>query len=119
MWALGNISGDSTTHRDIVLKHGALDALLKICNEPELPKDFVSKATWAISNLCRGQPAPSRDYVKAAIPALLFIIHSFKDDSEIISDALWALSSLSENEESLQIVISCHYAIRDLVDLLE
>ena len=95
-WALGNVAGDSVHCRDMVLKLGAMPALLEIgeaFNESSR-LSIIRNATWTISNLCRGKPAPDFTYVKLALPLLGRLI--FSQDMETITDACWALSYLSD-----------------------
>ncbi|KAF5944253.1 hypothetical protein HYC85_018330 [Camellia sinensis] len=55
VWALGNVAGDSPSCRDLVLGNGALMPLLAQLNEHS--KLFMlRKATWTLSNFCRGKP---------------------------------------------------------------
>ena len=61
MWALGNIAGDGSEFRDLVLSHGIMVPLLEI-----LSSDAKSKtnASWTLSNLCRGKdPLPNSEKV--------------------------------------------------------
>ena len=54
-WALGNIAGDSTTHRDYILHEKAMAPLLQILTDPENSKvSMLRSATWTLSNFCRG-----------------------------------------------------------------
>jgi len=117
IWALGNISGDSAINRNIALKHGVLQPLLKIVDEPDANTNIIKQGTWAISNLCRGRPIPKAAYVKAAIPTLFNALSS-QTDSETLTDTAWALSYLSGYENTLGIVMSCSNAVPTLVSLL-
>ncbi len=117
IWALGNISGDSAVNRNIALKHGALQPLLKIVNEPNGNANIIKQGTWAISNLCRGRPIPRAEYVRAAIPTLFSILES-QTDPETLTDAAWALSYLSGYDNTLDLVMSCANALPGMVSLL-
>jgi hypothetical protein len=57
--AIGNLAGDSAEYRDFALSHGALPALIACFTEESCPVT-VRTATWALSNLFRGKPAPVR-----------------------------------------------------------
>ncbi|CAL4950033.1 unnamed protein product [Urochloa decumbens] len=86
---LGSMALKSAACRDKVLEHGAVAPLLQLLNAN--PRLSLLKA---ISNLCRGSPAPNFGHVKPTIPVLRQLIYS--QDVEIISEACWALSYLSD-----------------------
>ncbi|CAO2184667.1 unnamed protein product [Urochloa humidicola] len=88
--ALGSIALKSEVCRDKVLEHGAVVPLLQLLNVAN-PRLSLLRA---ISNLCRGSPAPNFEHVKPTIPVLLQLIHS--QDVAVISEACWALSYLSD-----------------------
>lgn len=93
VWALGNISGDSTTLRDKVIQCGAVEplvSLLKGCTDEMLLKQGI----WTLSNLCRGKPLPKFQKVYKAIPPFAEVLKTVKD-TEMLIDAAWALSYLS------------------------
>ena len=104
IWALGNISGDSATYRDMVLKCGGLDPLINIITNCKV-KNTIKHGTWALSNLCRGRPLPVFNLVYKAIPPLCKVIME-ETDPEILTDATWALSYLSDGDETrIQMVV--------------
>ena len=116
VWALGNVAGDSPDNRDVVLSHGALPHVLQIIEDPETNQSTLRNATWFLSNLTRGKPAPNFYQVRAGIPALAHLMQS--DDVEVLTDACWALSYLSDGEDSkIQAVINTGVVGR-LVSLL-
>ena len=128
MWAMGNIAGDST-QRDVLLKHGALQPLLKIIEDPAASEFFMQYGTWAAANLCRGRPLPKIEEIQVAIPTFCKIISS-QTKIQVLIDAAWTLSYLtflSTNEESVDVVkmkenigyiINCPKTISALVSLL-
>lgn len=98
VWALGNISGDSPLCRDFTLQNGLLENLLMLI-EKELQAgnsklSLLRNATWTLSNLVRGKPAPDWNRLIKALPAILALVR-FHDD-EVISDACWALAYISD-----------------------
>ena len=115
VWALGNISGDSSRCRDLVLDAQALAPLVK-CLFSAKRLTMLRNATWAISNLSRGKPPPQFSKVKECLPVLSRLIFSI--DDEVLTDACWALSYLSEGSpERIQALIDAG-VIRRLVELL-
>jgi Armadillo/beta-catenin-like repeat len=75
VWLIGNVAGDSATCRNIVLASGALSAISRNLN-PDASLDFVSKATWAISNCLRGHPTASPEAGAEALPMLAQLLYS-------------------------------------------
>lgn len=117
-WALGNVAGDSVQCRDLVLSLGTLNALLHVSESfgESSRLSTVRNATWTLSNLCRGKPAPAFELVKPALPLLSRLI--FSNDMEIVTDACWALSYISDGpNDRIQAVLNAGVAPR-LVELL-
>lgn len=115
VWALGNIAGDSAVCRDLVLEHGALDPLLM-----QLTADskvtMLRNATWTLSNLCRGKPAPNFELVRPALGTLAHLI--FFEDEEVLTDACWALSYLSDGTNAKIKAVVESGVVKRLVELL-
>ena len=104
IWALGNIAGDSSEFRDMILNCGGIKPLIKILQTTE-NKNSIKHGTWALSNLCRGKPLPDFEQVKEAIPILASVVIK-EDDPEVLTNATWALSHLSDgNDSRIQSVI--------------
>ncbi|WVZ71232.1 hypothetical protein U9M48_019844 [Paspalum notatum var. saurae] len=94
VWALGNVAGDSTKCRDIVLMHGALCPLLQLLNgKPRL--SLLRNATWSLGNFCRG--GLNLEHVKPALQVLQHLIHS--EDEDVLTDACWAIYYLSRSND--------------------
>ncbi|KAK7262316.1 hypothetical protein RJT34_29883 [Clitoria ternatea] len=92
VWALGNVAVDSLSCRDLVLNHGVLVPLLAQLNE-HAKLSMLRIATCTLAILCRGNPEPSFEQVRPAVPALGRLI--FSNDEEVLTEACWALSYLS------------------------
>eukprot|EP01017_Pseudomicrothorax_dubius_P029701 TRINITY_DN3638_c0_g1_i6.p1 TRINITY_DN3638_c0_g1~~TRINITY_DN3638_c0_g1_i6.p1 ORF type:complete len:470 (+),score=75.34 TRINITY_DN3638_c0_g1_i6:227-1636(+) len=105
IWALGNIAAESTNYRDDILEEGALDLLVEILakNPPSGSgsKKLWSCGTWAVSNLCRGKPAPNIAKILVAMPILLRAVQEEKAP-EVLSDAIWALVPISDRKDKIQ-----------------
>ncbi|CBH11762.1 importin alpha subunit, putative [Trypanosoma brucei gambiense DAL972] len=103
-WAIGNMAGDGVATRDIALQHNAIPAFVNLISDPDQPLSIVRNATWAISNLCRGKPAPPLHYLLPTLPALANLL--FHGDLEIATDASWAISYVSDGpHERVQAVL--------------
>lgn len=117
-WALGNVAGDSVQCRDLVLSLGALPALLQVSQTftENSRLSTIRNATWTLSNLCRGKPAPNFEVVRPALPLLARLLYA--SDMETITDACWALSYISDGpNDRIQAVLNAGVAPR-LVELL-
>jgi len=99
VWALGNIAGDSSEYRDLVLRTGnSMQRLIHILtNNQVTPKmSMIRNATWCMSNFCRGKPKPNFDQIKACVPVLAKLV--MQNDSEVLTDSCWALSYVTDDQ---------------------
>ena len=97
-WAIANIAGDGSEARDMCFQLGAMPALLAQFRNNDTPNYVVQKATWAVSNLCRGKPAPPLAAVDMAIPLLVQLVtHA---DEDIVTDAAWAISYITDDSDA-------------------
>lgn len=101
VWGLGNIAGDAPNYRDLVNSLGALAPLLAILQDEQTKVAMRRTATWALSNLFRGKPAPQWEIMKDALPVLVQLLSAA--DEEILSDACWTLSYILDDGPELQI----------------
>jgi len=96
-WCLGNIAGDRTAYRDMLLgfPESIHNLLLNIKEPANL--SLLKNVTWCLSNFCRGKPQPKLETIAAAIPALVYLLDH--DDVEVLTDATWALSYISDGDD--------------------
>lgn len=103
-WCLGNIAGDSSALRDVVLASGALHPLMKNITEPA-NNSLFGNCVWSLSNFCRGKPGPNLSLIAPAVPTLAQVLKG--NNSEAKTDALWALSYISDGDDDrIQTVLS-------------
>ena len=100
-WALGNISGDGSVLRDQVLEAGAMEPILNLLDGQSLcrvaPK-FLQTVAWTLSILCRSNPPPDFERVRAVLPTVARIITQSKDEISL-ADACWTLCYLTNKLE--------------------
>ncbi|MFO0118047.1 MAG: hypothetical protein ACK521_10705 [bacterium] len=95
IWALGNLAGDNTTFRDLLIARGAVDPIAHIVAAAPPGTSFCRNSSWALSNLCRGRPGPPFYKIRNAILALAKVL-SENDRIDIITDICWALSYITD-----------------------
>ncbi len=79
---------------------------------------LLGNVTWAISNLCRGKPAPDMALVAPAIEPLAALLHK-EVSVGVLVDAVWALSYLSDGpNERIERVMQTGVTAK-LVEFLE
>jgi hypothetical protein len=98
IWGLGNIAGDSHKIRDLVIMEGAIQPIANILDTAQPGSSFVRNASWTLSNLCRGRPAPQFEYVARAVSSLAKVLIE-NDVEDILIDVCWAMSYLSDGGE--------------------
>jgi len=94
IWAFGNIAGDCSDIRDLVLKEGVLPIVAQSLT-PTAPYELMKSCTWCIQNLCRGKPEPKLSLVLPALKPITEILTTQKDII-LLSDCAWALWFISD-----------------------
>lgn len=127
VWAIGNIAGHSSTYRDILLKVGVLKStLFQRLHTDVCTQSMLGNATWTMSNLCRGEPAPPLEQMLPVLDTITRLVTSAQG-VEIRADACWALYYItrgagylliSEHSANIDAVIHTGVCNR-LVELLE
>jgi len=103
-WCLGNVAGDGHELRDVVLANNSMPFLLANIAQPA-NISLLRNCTWALSNFCRGKPAPPLSVVQPALPILAQILSKCTDEDTVV-DATWAFSYISDGEnERIQAVL--------------
>ncbi|EAR83119.1 importin subunit alpha (macronuclear) [Tetrahymena thermophila SB210] len=97
IWAIGNISGDCSVYRDMILKCDGLKPLVNILLNTN-DRKTIKHGSWALSNLCRGRPLPDYNLVQEAVKPLCKVLTQ-ETDSEVLTDSSWAISYLSDGDE--------------------
>jgi importin subunit alpha-1 len=117
IWCCGNIAGDCAAYRDSIINtEGALDALLRNIQFPESPS-LLRNATWALSNLCRGKPAPSEAAVRYVLPALTYLVTA-EAEAEVTADAAWGFSYLTDCDRTIVGAVVEAGVVKRFVDLM-
>lgn len=99
IWCLGNIAGEGTKYRDMILNiEDSVEALLANVTQPA-SISLLRNATWTLSNFCRGKPVANFERLRVAVGVLGQLITS-QTDAEVLADAAWALSYLSDGSDS-------------------
>jgi len=74
IWGIGNIAGDGPRIRDIVIAAGAVEPIADLLDQVQSGQSFTRNASWALSNFCRGRPAPDIQKVKRCLPSLARVL---------------------------------------------
>ncbi|KAF2068516.1 hypothetical protein CYY_010159 [Polysphondylium violaceum] len=115
IWGLGNIIGDSSDCRDLVLKEGITDKLIQLLSREEHKVSLMRNIAWTFSNMCRGSPRVDIDYILPLFPIFKRFLAS--TDTEIVVDTLWAISFISE--ESVYDSLRRYSLIEDVFQVLK
>ncbi len=114
VWGIGNIAADNAQFRDFILQRYGIDELVKVLAKTSNPS-FKRNGAWALSNLCRGKPAPAFELVSKAIPQLCEYLTG-ETEPEALIDVAWTLSSLTTESKGIDSVLSCN-VVPKLIEL--
>lgn len=116
VWAIGNIAGDNSNCRDMILQSNGLYLVTQVGVNSERPS-MQKNAYWTVSNLCKGKPPPQFCEVQQALPVLAKVIQT-EGSPDLLADCLQSLASISEgNEEKIQAVIDTG-VVAKIIELL-
>ena len=103
VWAVGNIAGESTLYRNIVIGSPICVKILKYSEvlPPSLAQKFQN-LVWAMSNLLRGKPHP-RGEIVVAINRYLLKALLITEHQDCLVDICWGLSCASEDTEDFEV----------------
>lgn len=104
IWALGNIAGEDSYFKGLILKEGALKPLCHILSNAENNSMLARNCAWCITNLLRGKPTPCLDELYEVIPVLGECLKN-NTRKEVLTDAAWGLSYCSDAGEKAIIKI--------------
>jgi len=113
--ALGNISAEGPSFRNLVLDHEAMESLLlAMYTHPSHSTLLIS--SWALSNFCGGSPPPKSCFVRKAVPTIAALL--VNNDEDIVAEACYSLSKLSEIGSDLVEEILENNVARKLVNYM-
>eukprot|EP01156_Anaeramoeba_ignava_P020876 Anaeramoba_ignava/c17442_g1_i1.p1 GENE.c17442_g1_i1~~c17442_g1_i1.p1 ORF type:complete len:301 (-),score=91.09 c17442_g1_i1:207-986(-) len=116
VWALGNFAGDNLNYRDEIINNSnTINSILKILQNSS-KVSVIRNTTWAISNLCRGDPYPNFQIFKPLLDTLVKLLNY--NNKEIKIDILWSLSYLASSSSEAIDSILITGVCQTIVDLL-
>jgi hypothetical protein len=89
------MAGDGPRIRNLVINAGAIDPIANYLDRAPVGSTFTRNASWTLSNLCRGRPAPDFELIRRVTSSLSKVLIE-NDLEEIIGDVCWALSYISD-----------------------
>lgn len=118
IWGLGNMAGEGPRIRDLVINAGAVKPISDMLDRTTPGSTFTRNASWTLSNLCRGRPAPDYKKVFRCVSSLAKVLIE-NDSEEIIGDICWAFSYISDGGAAQIPVILQTNVLPRIVQLLE
>eukprot|EP01129_Flabellula_baltica_P016827 TRINITY_DN9141_c0_g1_i1.p1 TRINITY_DN9141_c0_g1~~TRINITY_DN9141_c0_g1_i1.p1 ORF type:complete len:507 (-),score=90.01 TRINITY_DN9141_c0_g1_i1:9-1529(-) len=115
IWALGNIAGESIENRDLLLKEGALSALLCAIEKHTGEEELIEHSVWTISNFCRNNP--NLNSIASCIPVMANLLETYIS-IDTLSDIYWAFSYITTDNNDACIEVMKYLNITRLIDVL-
>ncbi|KAL7719748.1 Importin alpha [Entamoeba marina] len=100
---LGNMAGDCSKVRDILLNEHIVDLILQIVDVHRKQHQIMVKTSFLIGNLCRHEPFVNVSYIKPLIPVIKSFVGNISIN--IADDAMWSINFLSQNPDNGQLII--------------
>uniref|UniRef100_A0A183ANA7 Importin subunit alpha n=1 Tax=Echinostoma caproni TaxID=27848 RepID=A0A183ANA7_9TREM len=97
VWALGNIAGDGSKCRDlvIIIHHFVVNPFRLLERVWDMPC-VVCNIAWVLSNLCRNRdPPPPHSIIKTMLPVFKRLLQ-YDRSKEVVMDTAWALAYASD-----------------------
>eukprot|EP01084_Bolivina_argentea_P188297 324165_1 len=118
IWGLGNIAGDSSQLKDMIVSNGVLSDVVRVIDSTNNFNCEIEKnAIWLMSNVFRYLNSLRVSDVESIIPVITALVRETKDDSMIV-DCLWALFYLSQQSDAIVACLCENGAINICMKLL-
>ncbi|KAL7058649.1 hypothetical protein AAHC03_013139 [Spirometra sp. Aus1] len=118
IWALGNIAGDGTSQRDMLIRMGVVEPTLRLLDRAWGSPGVVANIAWMLSNLCRNKnPHPPRETIQRLLPVLNKLL-GYSQSVDVVIDAAWALSYASDSANDFINDILASNCVPPLIKLL-
>uniref|UniRef100_A0AC35U1A4 Importin subunit alpha n=1 Tax=Rhabditophanes sp. KR3021 TaxID=114890 RepID=A0AC35U1A4_9BILA len=119
LWAIANITGDSSQLRDYAISEGLLEVLTDLIKNAHTTKvELVRVMAWTLSNLCRHKnPHPSPMAIKKILPNIHILMEH--QDKAVRQDACWALSYMSDGPDEQIALVASEKTLQILLDMLK
>eukprot|EP00049_Salpingoeca_infusionum_P017754 m.354218 g.354218 ORF g.354218 m.354218 type:complete len:518 (+) comp16958_c0_seq1:406-1959(+) len=107
-WCLGNIAGDGSMLRDMLIEMGALDHFLTMLLNEETV-GLLRNVSWAISNFFRWKSPPAPEEKMGLALSALSDALTKHEDQEVVSNVCWSICYITEAAESFLDLILEHF----------
>lgn len=106
IWGMGNIAGDCSMFRDLLINSRAHEMLATLIRQSQPLDPKVAKVcAWTLSCFVRGKAVPPLNVCEEVVKAVEVLAKT--TDLEVVKDCFWALSHISDAEnEYTQLIIN-------------